>query len=100
MACTPRTLMQMHNRATAYEVAIYDRAGKMVERVAFTERRTKRGLLIWARAYRDKLAAVAGVQLDQLDVLQWTKDRLCVGNASIAYTGRTERDCAIAEARA
>jgi hypothetical protein len=93
----PRTLEQMQFRATAYEVALYERAsGRMLQRLTFSERKTKRVLLdIMAR----NRAAILAIEPDANDV-EYDGNGWCTNKHRVAFSGRTERDCAMVEASA
>lgn len=89
----PRTVRQMRNRPTSYEVGLYDRAtGAMLKRLAFTPRRTKGQLLSIACA---NSAAITAIEPDA-DTMTYTNGSWCTARLRIAWTGNTERDCACA----
>ena len=85
MAIATRTLTQMQNRPTSYEVAINGVP------VAYTQRKTKHNLLKIAGEFSDMM-------LDLMDDWDgeavYTNGQWAFGPAIIAFTGRTERDVA------
>ena len=87
MPITPRTLTQMQNRPTSYEVAIEG------EVVAYTAKKTKGALLDIAQKNGQKI-------LDQLGDWDgeavYRKGKWIFGPVTIAFTGRTEREAASA----
>ena len=84
---TPRTLTQMQNRPTAWEVEIDG------EVVAYIARKTKSALLDVARQNAKKIIAKLGED-DPIPV--YTKGKWRFGPVCVKFTGRTERDAASA----
>ncbi len=90
MTTTPRTLTQMQNCASAYEVSVTAHGNTIS--LGFTERKTRRVLLHMAQANGAAvLAQLGGWDGDATysNALGWT-----FGPARIHFTGRTERDVA------
>ncbi len=92
MTTTPRTLTQMQNRATSYEVAVTAHCN--TTRLGFTERKTRAVLLWMAHTY-------AGAQMGLLTICDWDGKAIyskgqgwVFGPVRIHFTGRTERDVA------
>lgn len=92
MGIEPRTLTEMQNRLTAYEVVARHEDGRE-QRLAFSEKRTKRVLVDIAFANRETLLPMLG---------DWTGDDATYNKAtgwtfgpvSVRFSGRTERDIA------
>ena len=89
---TPRTLTQMQNRPTSYEVVFVHNNEET--RLGFTQRRTKKSLLNMAQENSELL-------LDKLSSEQLDKDWSYNKNTGLEFTGsfvrfsgRTERDLA------
>lgn len=90
MTTTPRTLTQMQNRLTSYEVAVTAHGNTVP--LGFTERKTRAVLLNLAQANGAAiLAQLSGWDGDATysKAQGWT-----FGPARIHFTGRTERDVA------
>lgn len=91
MTAHPRTLAQMQNRPTSYEV-VARREGNGDIRLAFTERHTKSVLLSIAQRHGDAVLAMLG---------DWDGDAKysashgwAFGPVRICFSGQTERDLA------
>lgn len=89
---TPRSLEQMQNRSTCYEVGVY--VGKeQVDTIAFVAKRTKMTLY--------KLAPEGGILKsllteEEMDMdWEYSKDSGFTfgGRVSLRFTGKTEREC-------
>ncbi len=86
----PRTIAQMANRSTSYEVTVSHNGEET--RLAFTERRTKSALLRIAQANSKSILSMLG---DWDSEAKYTKAQgWTFGPVSIRYSGRTERDLA------
>ena len=89
----PRSIETLYRRPTCYEIALYERSsGRMVQRLAFNARQTKRTLL--DTMYRHR-AAIVALEPDANDVT-WIDGAWCTERHRVAFSGRTERDCACA----
>ena len=89
MITTPRTLEQLQNRPTSYEVVAKTEAGTV--RLGFTERTTKRALLTVAQANGETLLGMIGDwdgEATHNRITGWT-----FGPVRVCLSGRTERDC-------
>lgn len=80
---------------TRFEVVLYVE-GKRVRDLGFTARRTKATLLDYAR---DNGAEILALMTEEEAEAEWTYDAgtgvvFGLGKAAVAYSGRTERDCA------
>ncbi len=85
----PKTLEQLQNRPTSYEVVVVFRGSST--RLDFTQRKTKSGLLAVARQNGDKILAMLG---DWSGEASYTKKTGWVfGPVVIEFSGLTERDC-------
>ena len=95
MRRNPRTLADMQNRRTAYEVIARHEDGTEI-RLGFTERHTKSVLLTIAQQNGESILAMLG-DWDGEAVYSkshgWT-----FGPVRVCFSGRTERDCACSEA--
>lgn len=79
---------------TRYEVVLLHN-GEQVERLGFTPRRTYRGLMAFTtREVVSRLIALnySGVRMFRGE--HNGRHAYTVGNSAIAFTGRTERECA------
>lgn len=91
---SPRTLAEMSNRPTAYEVVLDDNG--TLTRLGFTARRTNAVLVHFARAHGKEIIAL----LDKRGIgdddgqrpakLVWSLGK----GVSVRFSGRTERECA------
>ena len=87
MTATPRTLIEMQNYPTAYEVAINDRV------VTYSARKTKRALLEIAQQHGQEILGMLG---DWDGEAIYKNGRWMFGPVTVRFTGRTERDAASA----
>ncbi len=92
MTIEPRTLSQMQNRPTAYEVVLLTRDG-LRHRLGFTQRRGKRALLAVAQQDSKRVLELLGADADTdcryMDG-EWQFGDVC----RLIYSGKTERDFA------
>lgn len=89
MSTTPRTITQMKNRPTSYEVVVKTEAVEI--RLGFTERKNKHGLLTQARWNGQTILPLIG---DWDDEATYSKSQgWTFGPARVCFSGRTERDC-------
>lgn len=86
----PRNLQALYNRPTCYEAALFDKSGRMLQRLGFSARRTKRALFDYAYGVRAFLLDDTKAETD----FAWRDGAWCTPNYSVAWSGRTERDCA------
>jgi hypothetical protein len=91
---TPRTLEQMVNRPTAYEIGLFV-DGSQVATVAFTERKTKRVVYQMIAHHRDEIVKFVSAEQENMGYHEipggLISDDRCV---EIRFTGRTERELA------
>jgi len=92
MTATPRTLTQMQNRPTSYEIGMTYQG--QTTRLGFTQRTTKGTLLSMAQANSEEALRLMG---DWDGDAAYTKARgWTFGPVRIHFTGMTERDIASA----
>lgn len=90
MTNVPRTITEMLNLPTAYEVVVKTDAVEI--RLGFTSRRTKHGLLSQAKWHGKTILPLIGDWDGEATYSRaqgWT-----FGPARIYFSGKTERDCA------
>jgi len=87
MSIQPRTLAQMQNRITAYEIAVNEQV------VAYTSRKTKRCL--YENIFKN-LPLIRSLAENPGAPDKYSKDDgwTIGGNVRVYFTGRTERDAA------
>ena len=91
---TPRTLKQMTNRPTCYEVGLFV-DGEQIETLAFVARRTRRKLFdLCVQNGPDISAHMTDDELDLDYHATMHGVDFANGRVAVRFTGRTERDLA------
>lgn len=94
MTATARNPATIIGRATRYEIGLFNAHGVMVQRLAFTTRKTREAMFSIGRAHYDAIAPLlADLPADWEADLKPGALRFPNG-VTVRATGRTERDCA------